>query len=544
MEWSPDGRLLASCSLDGTICFWNADVNSNQTLIVKLEQAHKGFIKGLAWDPSGCFLASQSDDGSCAIWNVKNIMDSNSATIDCSDEGEAEIYRETLLEDMFINTSKMTFFHRPSWSPDGTILALANAANRHIPVAALIESRNWQGVSTSFVGHLGPIEVVRFNPCLFARAGRREMVCAVAGQDGQVSIWTSAHSGPIIVLQDLFEHSVMDLAWSRDGKILIAVSYDGTVSAVNMNASDFDLLPLSAAELAEHLRNVFGNRSGVAEGSQAGNYVESVQVILQLRENEAFLTDQIKDMQIQSHMQSPTCENIVPPAQPVVATLVPEIAPATQTVSVTRDGKKRITPQLLSLSSVPAGNLNSNTSFSSQSLNEAQPLTPNRSVASRPLLLGHRLRDEDFLIHRKLIEYANPLLVGKAAARYNLTMLGESKEIPESLSFALNKTFTVSLEVYNQDIEGKKAACSIQLIQGNNIQWKERSRGNVYLVAANLKFFAFALKVGESRHQLLVLSPTGRRVLPLVCLDGRIIKMILEQERLSALTETGHLFIW
>lgn len=471
-------------------------------------------------------------------------MDSNASIIDCSDESEAEIYREALLEDMFINTSKMTFFHRPSWSPDGTILALANAANRHIPVAALVESRNWQGVSTSFVGHLGPIEVVRFNPNLFTHAGRREMVCAVAGQDGQVSIWTSAHSGPIIVLQDLFEHSVMDLAWSRDGKILITVSYDGTVSAVNMHAPEFDLIPLPAAEFAEHLRNAFGNRSGLAEGSQSGNYVESVQVIRQLHENEAFLTDQIKDMQIQSHIQSPTRENIAPPAQPVAAPMTLETGPAVQTVSVTRDGKKRITPQLLSMSSIPAGNLNTNTSFSSQSFNDAQPLTPNRSTAQRPPLMGHRLRDEDFLVHRKLMDSANSLLLGKASAKYNLSLSDQSKDIPESLSYVLNKTFNVSLEIYNQDIDGKKAACSIQLIQGNNIQWKERSRGNVYYAIGNLKFCVFALKMGEHRHQLLVLSPAGRRVLPLICLDGRVIKMILDRDRLSAFTETGHLFIW
>ena len=59
MEWSPDGNILSSCSLDGTICFWNCDPNSSQTLIGKIERAHSGFIKGLSWDPAGKYNTRQ-----------------------------------------------------------------------------------------------------------------------------------------------------------------------------------------------------------------------------------------------------------------------------------------------------------------------------------------------------------------------------------------------------------------------------------------------------------------------------------------------------
>ena len=544
LEWSPDGRVLASCSLDGTICFWDSDPSSGQTLLAKLEQAHKGFIKGLAWDPSGRFLASPSDDGSCAIWNVKNILDASNSTIDCSDENEAEIYREVLLEEMFINTSKMTFFHRPSWSPDASILALANATNRQIPVVALVESKNWQGINTSFVGHLGPIEVVRFNPLIYVHEsavpqGRKEMICAVAGQDGQISIWTSVHSGPILVLQDIFEHTVMDLVWSRDGRVLIAVSYDGTAAAIRMQAEAFELVPLSEFELAEHLRNTLGNRKNLVESSQSGHYLETVQVIKQLHENEAYIADQIHDMKIQT--PSPQkLPNLSEQPQPAPIVEAPISAP--QVLTVTKDGKKRITPQLLSMSSGPGLSAFGNAQSVNSSFDTANSLTPGRA---RAIPSGHRLRDEDFMIHKRLMEGATSSLAGmvSAASSYKLT-LSRPERSHENMSFSISKAFQITIEVMNQDIGDRKATSIVQLIQGNTIQWKERIRGTVYSIAADVKSSIYAVKYGESRHMLVALSPAGRRLLPYICLDGQVIKMTLKASRLAVFTDKGQLNIW
>ncbi len=546
LEWSPDGRLLASCSLDGTICFWDSDPSSGQTLLTKLEQAHKGFIKGLAWDPSGRFLASQSDDGSCAIWNVKNILDASNSTIDCSDESEAEIYREALLEEMFINTSKMTFFHRPSWSPDASILALANATNRHIPVVALVESKNWQGITTSFVGHLGPIEVVRFNPLLFVYGGaviqgRKEMICAVAGQDGQISIWTSAHPGPILVLQDIFEHTVMDLVWSRDGKILIAVSYDGTAAAIKLNLESFDLIPLSESELAEHLRNALGNRKSLNESTQSGYYLETAQVIQQLQHNEVYIAEQINEMKI----QTPSPQKLVKaPVEAAPVVEAPMMAP--QVLTVTKDGKKRITPQLMSMSSGPSLSAFSHAQPGNSSFDAAtNSLTPGR--VGRPLLSGNRLRDEDFLIHKRLLDGATSVLGGvqdsTSSANVKL-VLNLPERSHEHLTFCISKAFQLTVEVTNQDMGDRKAAAVIQLIQGNTIQLKERIRGTVYAVTADAKHSIFAVKLGEARHMLVVMSPAGRRILPFICLDGQVIKMSLKSNRLVAFTEKGQLNIW
>ena len=67
------------------------------------------------------------------------------------------------------------------------------------------------------------------------------MLCAVASQDGQVSIWSSSVDQSLLVLQELFEHSVMDLAWTPEGNVLVAVSYDGAAVAVRIDPKEFEL---------------------------------------------------------------------------------------------------------------------------------------------------------------------------------------------------------------------------------------------------------------------------------------------------------------
>jgi hypothetical protein len=365
------------------------------------------------------------------------------------------------------------------------------------------------------------------------------MICAVAGQDGQISIWTSAHPAPILVLQDVFEHTVMDLVWSRDGSLLIAVSYDGTAAAIKMHAEAFELLALPESELAEHLRNVLGNRQNLVESSQSGNYLETLQVIQQLHDNEAFIADQIHEMKI----KTPSPQKITrAQEQPQPVPIVEASISAPQVLTVTKDGKKRITPQLLSMTSGPSISAFSNAQTGNSSFDGANSLTPGRA---RVMTAGHRLRDEDFLIHKRLLDGATSALAGMASAGSGMKLkLNRPERSHENMSFSISKTFHLTLEVMNHDIGDRKAAAVVQLIQGNTIQWKERIRGTVYSIAADAKCSVYAVKLGETRQLLVVLSPAGRRLLPFICLDGQVIKMMLKASRLIVFTDKGQLNIW
>ena len=63
VEWSPDGRYLASCSLDGSIIVWRAAKLSEQVVVLNAtKDGHSQGVKGISWDPIGRYLASQSQD--------------------------------------------------------------------------------------------------------------------------------------------------------------------------------------------------------------------------------------------------------------------------------------------------------------------------------------------------------------------------------------------------------------------------------------------------------------------------------------------------
>lgn len=59
LGWSPDDRLLASCSLDNTVCIWDPATGQR----VRVLDYHTSFVKGLAWDPVGSYLATQVRPG-------------------------------------------------------------------------------------------------------------------------------------------------------------------------------------------------------------------------------------------------------------------------------------------------------------------------------------------------------------------------------------------------------------------------------------------------------------------------------------------------
>jgi protein HIRA/HIR1 len=563
VEWSPDGGLLASCGLDGTIFIWNAAPSSAQTVFARLEHAHGGFIKGLAWDPAGQYLASQSDDGICNIWNVKSILEavrsnaSSSVSFDCSEEQECEAIKVVALEDVFHHASKMTFFHRPSWSPDGAMLALANASNRQIPVVALIERANWKGGGMSFVGHDAPIEVVRFCPRFMRLAPassnqdfegeRNEVICAVAGQDGQLSVWTSCQTAPLLVINDAFDHTVMDLAWSPNGRVLIAASYDGSIVGVSFGEVQLEegkaLVPLADELQKTRLQDALsGLQARAVEGStSASGYLHHQAIISQVKENDMFLVNQATSIEGSlgdSIKEEPARPMRVQAAEPVLQ----PTAPQSPIVSVTKDGRKRITPQLLTQAPL----MPQAQASSLESGQEAASMKPRMQSA-----VWQRWREEDYIAQRRFLDKASALLAPHllSGSLFNLKELGDAE--PATLVHHLAKGGgalamlpDISVQISNANVGDRKASAVVSLIEGNQVAWKERCRGTVYLVSGHLEYSVLAVKGGESRHGLMFLSRTGRRILPLIALASRALRFVVRGEFCLVLTVCGSVHLW
>src|SRR5262249_35412773 len=63
--FSPDGKLLASTSVDGEVFIWNAGTGQEV-----LNLKHRATITCLAFSPDGKTLASASRDGLVRVWDI------------------------------------------------------------------------------------------------------------------------------------------------------------------------------------------------------------------------------------------------------------------------------------------------------------------------------------------------------------------------------------------------------------------------------------------------------------------------------------------
>ncbi|KAG8697412.1 HIR complex subunit, partial [Ceratobasidium sp. 394] len=275
--------------------------------LIKLDR-HQGFVKGVTWDPVGQFLATQSDDKSVKVWRT-------------TDWG-----LEATITKPFEDSPGSTFFRRLSWSPDGAHITASNAMNNngYVFVAAVIERNQWKS-DINLVGHENTVEVAAYNPHIFLRntasPATTSNICSVValGADDQsVSVWQTKHARPLVVAREVFDRPIMDLAWSWDGLKLYACSSDGTIAVFDFDEHELEgIVPHSVQ--GEYLKK-FGFETRNAEIRME-----------QQREKEAY-------EQAQQQSLIPTTNG---------ATSAPLNVPAQQQVTITKDGRRRIKPNLI-----------------------------------------------------------------------------------------------------------------------------------------------------------------------------------------------------
>ncbi|RYO85616.1 hypothetical protein DL762_002206 [Monosporascus cannonballus] len=233
LAWSYDGSVLVSVGLDSKIVVWSGHTFEK----LKVLSIHQSHVKGITFDPANKFFATASDDRTIKIFRFTSPAP-NATQHDMVNN----FHLETTISAPFKSSPLTTYFRRCSWSPDGNHIAAANAVNGPVSSVAIIERSRWDS-EINLIGHEGPTEVCMFSPRLFhtkkpaengmtnghSSGGSLVTVIASAGQDKTLSIWNTNTSRPVVILQDLAAKSVSDLAWTPDGQTLFASSLDGGI---------------------------------------------------------------------------------------------------------------------------------------------------------------------------------------------------------------------------------------------------------------------------------------------------------------------------
>lgn len=316
IAWSPDDSWLATASVDNTVIVWDVEKLPQTVAILK---GHTGLVKGVTWDPVGKYLASQSDDKTLRVWRT-------------TDWG-----LEAVVTEPFEDCGGTTHVLRLNWSPDGQYLVSAHAMNGGGPTAQILDREGWK-FEKDFVGHRKAITCVRFNDNIFEKyrndvdegSGKKVLcnyVClAIGSRDRSLSVWLTALKRPLFVVHDVFDSSILDLSWSKDGFVLIACSMDGSIAAVVMDKTELGV-PMTPDKKDTLLKRLYGQSVGSMK--QKPLLIEDP-ALLRVKEN----GDSLSPM-LNGHHKS-------------MDSIMPVKGPLDKQIEVrTTDGRRRITPMYL-----------------------------------------------------------------------------------------------------------------------------------------------------------------------------------------------------
>jgi WD40 repeat protein len=187
VQFSPDGKNVASGSTDDTIQVWDID-NGKQALDLRQQKG----VGWLAYSPDGSGIASAGWDGNIYIWDA--VSGALQRRIDTHTSGVAGV----------------------AYSPDGHRLVSADADNN----LQMWDPDTGASVGAPMKGLTGEPQAVAFSP--------NGKFIASGGDDKTIRLW-NAETGQQMATLTGHSNTVYSVAISHDSRRVVSGSFDGTV---------------------------------------------------------------------------------------------------------------------------------------------------------------------------------------------------------------------------------------------------------------------------------------------------------------------------
>jgi WD40 repeat protein/uncharacterized caspase-like protein len=265
LQFSPDGKRLASASADKTIKLWNVE----KGILIKTFVGHRDRATAIGFRPDGEVLASGSADQTIKLWTIPNgeLADTFkgiiATTIRFSPDGRilAAGSSDNTIRLWYPDSTQPILLGRHdlmitdlAFSADGKTLASASW-DKTIKLWNISDAKFDREASPyrTLTGHTGSVTSISFNP--------NAPVLASGSQDTTIKLWDTQDG---TVLKTLLGHqdAVKTTLFSTDGSTLVSTSDRTGMIVWNFNLTDLlqqgcdQLRQLDSRPTSQQLKNL------------------------------------------------------------------------------------------------------------------------------------------------------------------------------------------------------------------------------------------------------------------------------------------------
>jgi WD40 repeat protein len=230
VSWSPNSTLLATDSWDDSVKIWCANTGT----CARTLEGHKHWISSVSWSPDSKKLATRSCDNTVKIWYIETAEcvhtlsghnwirsvswspDGNKLATGSEDE-TVKIWNAHTGRYLHTLTGHTNWVNSVSWSPDGNKLATGSRDR-----TAKIWDTNTSTCACTLKGHTDSVNSVTWAP-----DGNKLMT---RSSDDTVKIWSANTGACLYTLKKLSWTFWRPVIWSPDGNKLATQSDNNTAT--------------------------------------------------------------------------------------------------------------------------------------------------------------------------------------------------------------------------------------------------------------------------------------------------------------------------